>query len=843
MNPGEVQAVPTSEEPAPKRRRKGAEDAGKEVSADSSVKPRQSKKTAAKPVAEPSEKKKERTRRVVAASSDAASEAPVKSKKKRSTDAEVVLSNLDSGDGPATEEPKRTRAAKAKAGKTPKSAVDQSPTTTKRSRKPKASAATAPADESAPLATVTKTRRVGRSRKAEPAAVEHAEDGSETALPVCSPGEGLADPTEAAWTHPVPEQTGLVEFGELPDRCSEAESAVEPWAAANVEELSSQTTHEEVAETAVISTLSENDADPVVPLVEKEFVEELVPAHEPVVAEPVASALPAPPASVRQGVSEAALNRALQTWSKAPDRNDDRAQALKNQEAARRYAEAKIAALRRAGKLPEAKPTAPASAPARVGTLTISVPPSLTTLTRRAKGGWTLARAGMAGAIMLSLLVGLFGLARHRAGQRAEAGLVGRRPAWWLSSSEEWLQQARQRAREGDFRLALGAVKYALASSPGNPELHAFAGDMHQSLFEFTAAQRDYEQALRLDTDNGAARQNLMLCRRINRYGEDAALHRSTIYGLHRVMLGQHRISEAVAISQRMRLDRAARQATWQAALEAAGFKGKVTVGDGGEMALDLAGTSPPDLARLRDFPVTDLNLADTGVEDVSALWGMPLKRLNLARTLVHDLAPLGNLPLQSLDLRGTGVVEISALVHCPLGELDITDTRVGELSPLAAMPLRILRAANTPVADLRPLAALPLTTLDLAATRVHDLQPLGNLGLQVLSLAQTRVTDLSALRGCQLRELDLSATAVSSLVPLAGMPLTILGLTGCAGVTDLRPLVSCPELEHLRLPPHPQFIEKLAGLPRLRFIEPGQADQKNVLLTYRHDGKAPPVR
>ena len=193
-----------------------------------------------------------------------------------------------------------------------------------------------------------------------------------------------------------------------------------------------------------------------------------------------------------------------------------------------------------------------------------------------------------------------------------------------LFTADDWFHQAQQRALAGDFRLALGAVKYALNSAPKNGKLLKFEGDMHQSLFQFPEAQAAYERALEVDPRNRAARQNLLLCQRINRYRQDPAAHLSTLYGLHRVMLGQQRISEAVAISQRMGSDHALQQATWQAALDNTGLRGKITVGENGALALDLThGGLHPNLSLLQGYPITSLNAADTGLDDVQALRGL----------------------------------------------------------------------------------------------------------------------------------------------------------------------------------------------------------------------------
>ena len=406
-------------------------------------------------------------------------------------------------------------------------------------------------------------------------------------------------------------------------------------------------------------------------------------------------------------------------------------------------------------------------------------------------------------------------------------------PNRFLRTAPDWYRQARQRAAAGDFRLALGAVRYALALLPGDSVLLEFEGDMHQSLFEFQIAQDCYEQALEANPRSLHARQNLALCRRLNRYHDDPASHRSTLYGLHRVMLGQQRMPEAVAISRRLIGDHALQQATWQAALDHTGLHGKIILDAHGGLDLDLStGPLQPDLSLIRDFPITGLNVAGTGLEDLHVLRGLPLETLNLSGTVVHDLAPLRGMPLRELNLHGTGVVDLSALTDCPLHDLDISNTRIWNLYPLANTALTSLRASDTPVSDLRPLAALPLTRLELSRSWVADLTPLGSLGLQVLALDGTGVADLTPLQSSPLRELDLAGTSVSNLAPLAGMPLGTLSLAHCPRALDLRPLLSCPELEHLSVPAYPLNLKLVSKLPRLRFIveDPAAAAKKPSL-------------
>ena len=297
-------------------------------------------------------------------------------------------------------------------------------------------------------------------------------------------------------------------------------------------------------------------------------------------------------------------------------------------------------------------------------------------------------------------------------------------------------------------------------------------------------------------------------------------------------MSEQGRHSEDLAISRRLSSDRVLWQVAWQAELDETGLNGKITVAPDGSMELDLNGEAQPDLKIIRKFPVTRLNLAHTGVSSLRALRGMPLDTLDLTQTVVDSLAPLKGMPLRILRVARTGVVDLSPIEGAPLQELDISRTRVFDLSGLTHVStLTTLLADDTPINDIRQLAWVPLTRLSLVRTRVRDLTPLSHLPLQILSVAETPVDDLTPLKGSPLEELYLSSTLIKDLSPLAGMPLRVLTLSGCDEVTDLRPLSSCLELEHLLLPPRPMFLKSLTGLPRLQFMQHTQPGFGDMLL------------
>ena len=154
-----------------------------------------------------------------------------------------------------------------------------------------------------------------------------------------------------------------------------------------------------------------------------------------------------------------------------------------------------------------------------------------------------------------------------------------------------------------------------------------------------------------------------------------------------------------------------------------------------------------------------------------------------------------------------------------PISRLSMHNLSIESLTPLSGLPLRFLSLHSTRVSDLEQLRACPLEELDLTATDVSNISSLKNLPLRRLCLEKTGVSDLSPLAGKAIEDLWLGRSRVVDISHLRGMPLRKLHIADLPGDIDVSPLAEISTLEELRLPRNAGNVEKLRGLPRLRYI------------------------
>ncbi len=159
---------------------------------------------------------------------------------------------------------------------------------------------------------------------------------------------------------------------------------------------------------------------------------------------------------------------------------------------------------------------------------------------------------------------------------------------------------------------------------------------------------------------------------------------------------------------------------------------------------------------------------------------------VNLNGQPVSDLAPLSGLPITILLLEGTKVRDLAPLRGMPLRRLSLSRTDVADLSPLRGMPLTELVLHGCPVSDLSPLAGMPLTELGLGVRSLEDVPRIG--------------------------------TQVANLEPLRGMPFRSAVLDGTIN-PDLAPLLDCPQLEEIIMPPKYRNLDALRTHPKLATI------------------------
>ena len=171
------------------------------------------------------------------------------------------------------------------------------------------------------------------------------------------------------------------------------------------------------------------------------------------------------------------------------------------------------------------------------------------------------------------------------------------------------------------------------------------------------------------------------------------------------------------------------------------------------------------------------------------------------------------------LVLSNAGVDDIEFLRDLPLRELILNGNPVRDLSPLIGMKLRTLGLDKTNVGDLSPLRGMPLEDLTVGDTPVRDLEPLRGMRLQKLGLWKSQVSDLAPLAGMPLEMILLSGLKLRDLSPLRGMPLRIVHLDDCDAVRDLSPLMDCPLLREILLPPRPSDFSVFRRHAAIRYI------------------------
>jgi tetratricopeptide (TPR) repeat protein len=379
-------------------------------------------------------------------------------------------------------------------------------------------------------------------------------------------------------------------------------------------------------------------------------------------------------------------------------------------------------------------------------------------------------------------------------------------------------REAEEALVAGEMEEALSKVERALALEPENADYYRTQGRVFESLLRIPAAQEAYERAVVIKPSLVHAHASLELCRRIaaTRGGVEKV---ENLYGLHRVMMEQNRLSEALRIAQKIPRDFALLHRTWEAILQAGGIRGELRLNKDGTFDLELALGSNSDLAPLRGLPLRALKAARANISDLSPLSGMVLRRLDVAETLVRDISMLRGMPLEALDISNTAVTNLVPLRGMPLRELRMDYTSVTDLSDLAALPLRSLSVMSTRVRSVGPLSQMPLRQLNLAHTGVKEIAALKRARIEELNLEGTLVTDLTPLVGMPLTVLNLSATPVRNLEPLRGMLLRELRLVACREIASLESLAACSELERLVLPRRDLDQTPLRGLGRLRFL------------------------
>ncbi|OGV75083.1 MAG: hypothetical protein A3K19_00795 [Lentisphaerae bacterium RIFOXYB12_FULL_65_16] len=370
--------------------------------------------------------------------------------------------------------------------------------------------------------------------------------------------------------------------------------------------------------------------------------------------------------------------------------------------------------------------------------------------------------AFLVAATTLLVLAGVARTGYQRLTQSRKQALAAQ--AQWREAAPAFRDQVRLLIALGKTDDALTRLRHAMELFPGDLELHAMQGDIHQVGMQFSEAIRAYDATLKLKPGYVHALDNLKISHTWLRERQDQGRAEGMLMAdMREEFIRQQRFAEAECVQRRLAL-----------------LPGKGWSLDSKLFPLGMVIRDEPPSSETPGLAVSLATCQDPHtVDDVSALRSLPLRRLDLAGTAVSNLWPLQGLPLEELSLK------------------------------------------QTPVEDLLPLRGMPLKRLYLDGTRVTRLQALEGMPLDVLSLGNCPVTDLSPLRDLKLRELILAGTRVSDLDPLKGDSLQRLDLTNCRSIMEFSALTEVAKLRQLWLPAQTlaidlRFLRRLADLEEL---------------------------
>jgi serine/threonine protein kinase len=393
-----------------------------------------------------------------------------------------------------------------------------------------------------------------------------------------------------------------------------------------------------------------------------------------------------------------------------------------------------------------------------------------------------------------------------------------------------FFEQAKIVFSDGKIDEAIQKSGYAIELDGENADYRLFRAHLRQSSLDLAGAAEDYRQVLLLRPDDAAARTNLALCEKLLAETGGAPMGPPQQLSLFRALRAQNRLLEsaplvAVAMPEQDRQRAAERlaagipstpkplPASTPAPAIAAGTPKRPLTFTPVRAAPDpeAAAAQAVLLARLHQFHQRP-RWWDTRV----AILPDGTLSLNLNNMVGGDLSCLQGQRISVLDLSFDGVTDLQYLAGLPLKELNLGSARATDLSPLSGMPLETLKLESTTFDDFSPLRGMKLRVLVLRLAHVEDLSPLAGMPLVSLDLTyNSLLRELEPLRGAPLEELLLERTGVESLAPLAGMPLKHLRIDGTK-VSDLSPLLKCPNLEEIVLPEGDIDVSVLRKLPKL---------------------------
>ena len=137
---------------------------------------------------------------------------------------------------------------------------------------------------------------------------------------------------------------------------------------------------------------------------------------------------------------------------------------------------------------------------------------------------------------------------------------------------------------------ALEKIDYAIEQLPNEAGYYTIRGNILQSLLRFDEAVTAYEEALRRNPRDKAAKENLALTKKLlAEVGSDGKITPAILRELHGALVNQKRLGEAFGVLDEIGHDGQLFFNTWKAAFEKRGFRERFETKDDDTLDIDLS--------------------------------------------------------------------------------------------------------------------------------------------------------------------------------------------------------------------------------------------------------------
>lgn len=184
----------------------------------------------------------------------------------------------------------------------------------------------------------------------------------------------------------------------------------------------------------------------------------------------------------------------------------------------------------------------------------------------------------------------------------------------------------------GRLEASERTLSYAIQLVPEHTPYLLRKAHMLQAMLRMKEAQQAYEEVLRLQPANPAAKENRALCRKVLGTNKNPSrIKPESVHVLWLAMKNQGRHRDALATIHHFTGDEAALKTLWTKVLRESGIKPK-------DMTVDI------------DSHVYSLNLSGSAIHDLTPISELPLTSLDITDCeQITDITPLGNMNLYHL--------------------------------------------------------------------------------------------------------------------------------------------------------------------------------------------------